>query len=1365
MSRSLRVRAEEELRAHLAAIVESSDDAIVSKDLNGIITTWNASAERLYGYTAEEAIGQPISMLTPADQADELLAIMDRLRAGERVDHYDTIHEAKDGRRLSISLRISPIRDSRGEIVGASAVGRDITDRKRAEQALAKELVDHKRLQEISCRLIPTDDVHTLYTQLLDSAIDIMQADRGTMQVLDGETGELCLLDARGMPKEVWEKFARVSPDARTSCAEALRRGERVIVDYLTDEPFAGTADARAHLDAEIRAAQSTPLLTRAGLLVGMLSTHWSQPPRLAERQLYLLDILARQAADLMDRARAEEALRESEQRLRLSSEQFETLLNQAPLGVYSVDSDFRIRQVNPPARTVFTDFPGGVIGRDFKEILHAMWTYERAEEIVRIFRRTLETGEPFHAAEFAEVRADRGVTEYYDWRTERIVLPEGRYGVVCYFRDISEQVNARLAVAESERRYRTLFESIDEGFCVVQMIYDDANKPFDCRFIEVNPAFETQAGLKDAVGRTLRELVPSIEPRWFETFGQVARTGEPIRFVDFSMSLGRWFDIDALRIGEPEQQRVAVLFTDITNRKQAEQKLRESEERLRLAKAAARIGIYDYDVATGTSVWDERTRAIWGVGDDEPVSYDLWLSSLHPDDRETTQAAFQAALDPNGDGIDCAEYRIINRNDGMTRWVHVTGRATFCDGNPMRLVGTAQDITERKAAEEQLRRNHETFFKLIQNSPFGVYIIDSQFQLRQVSAGAQKVFQNVRPLILRDLAEVLRGIWEEPFASEAIARFRHTLETGEPFVARDTTEKRHDISEVESYDWRIERITLPDGQFGVVCYFYDLSDIKRAEAEIRQRVGEAEEARRILQGIMEHVPEGITVADAPDVSIRMVSRHGLELVGRPPESLIGTPDSVHPETWGIFHADGKTLAGSEELPLTRAVRHGENVMNEEWLLRRSDGSHIPVLCSAGPIRDSQGTVVGGIIAWRDITERKRTEEALKLADRRKDEFLATLAHELRNPLAAIRIAIDVMGNSTDDPVQVSDMMAIIERQSSQLVRLIDDLLDVSRISRGTIALKRTAVDIAEVVAHVVESSRAFCEDKELDLSAALPEHPIVVDADPVRFAQVVTNLLHNACKFTQRGGRIRVSVERAGEDAVVRVADTGIGMPPEQLPRIFDMFAQVDEPGSNKAGGLGIGLSLARSILDLHGGTIEAKSDGPDTGSEFLVRIRALEGDAPQATTVRRHGPRIQPQRSATVQRIVAADDNADALDAVAQMLRMRGHEVQTAADGAEAFEMVRMHRPDIALLDIGMPGIDGYEVARRIRQEPWGREMLLVAMTGWGQQRDKQQAEEAGFDTHLTKPVDLEILERVLAARPTEAPAPAGAADGPAR
>jgi len=1190
---------ETDLRAHLASIVESSVDAIFSTDLDGIVLSWNAGARALFGHDGKEAMGQPIARLVGGPFGD-LPAILDRLRGPGRADFPGALLRAEGDHPVTVSLTISPIRDEIGDMSAISVVGRAVDGAASPQTGAEAELRVHKRVQEIAGRLIPTGEVRALYRDLIEAAIDITAGDRGTLQALDPATGELVLLEAVALSPDMQESFARVVPTTRTSCGAAILEGRRAIVDY-GDARTARTPEARVHLEAGIRAAQSTPLIARSGDMLGVLTTHWHDAQRLSEQQKSSLDILARQAADLLERAQAGNALRASERRERLRSEQLETLLDEAPMGVYLVDADFRIRQVNPPAEAVFEGIPD-LIGRDFAQVLRTFWGAERGAEVERIFRHTLETGEPHHFPEFAEFRQDLGVTEFYDWRVARITLPEGRPGVVCYFRDISDQVHARLAIAESEQRYRALFETMAEGFCILQVIFDEADNPVDYRYDEINPAFVEHTGMADALGRTIRELVPDIEPFWVEVYGRVALTGESMRLIDHAESMERWFDVEAFRIGKPEDRRVAVLFSDITEqraaeahrdalvaemdrqgrlydaivsgtpdliyvfdldyrfkfvnaallemwgrtreesigkglrelgyeewhaemhereiddvvatkkpirgevsfphatlgeriydyifvpvfdesgqvdsvagttrditeRKRAERALGESEERLRLAKAAAQLGIHDYDVVSGAVAWDHRTREIWGVDPEESITYEIWLEGIHPDDRALAEEALRQALDPDERADYAAEYRVIHRRTGEIRWAQVTGQPTFIGEDPIRLVGTVKDITERKL----------------------------------------------------------------------------------------------------------------------------------------------------------------------------------------------------------------------------------------------------------------------------------TDEALTEANRRKDEFLATLSHELRNPLAAIRTGVAVLRNSRNVPARVRRVTGIIDRKSAHLVRLIDDLLDVSRISRGIVQLERTPTDLSVLIDEAAADLAAEIGQQELDLLVSTPSDAVWAHVDPVRIEQVVQNLLHNARKFTPRGGTIRVAVEREDGEAVIRVADTGIGIRSGDLTRVFDMFTQMSGSQNEQSQGLGIGLALARSIVELHDGSIVATSEGAGRGAELIVRLPLAQDALSEESRRGESGPEEPRQQL----RILAAEDNEDVLDTLALVLRMDGHEVETAVNGGEALEKLRSYRPDVALLDIGMPVMSGYQVAREVRRESWGEGIRLIAMTGWGRDEDKKKAVEAGFDTHLTKPVEVEVLKSAL-------------------
>jgi len=403
------------------------------------------------------------------------------------------------------------------------------------------------------------------------------------------------------------------------------------------------------------------------------------------------------------------------------------------------------------------------------------------------------------------------------------------------------------------------------------------------------------------------------------------------------------------------------------------------------------------------------------------------------------------------------------------------------------------------------------------------------------------------------------------------------------------------------------------------------------------------------------------------------------------------------------------------------------------------------------PLRGPGGEVSGIFVEGSDVTERKRAEDALLQADRRKDEFLATLAHELRNPLAPIRHAARISKSPQATPAQVKWSQDVIERQVDHMSRLLDDLLEVSRITRGKLQLRRERIDLAESLAAAVETARPLIEARGHELVVVLPDTRIEIDADPVRFAQIVSNLLTNAAKYTDRGGKIRVAAERRGGDAVIRVADNGIGIAPELQPQLFEMFSQVTSVLDRSEGGMGIGLALTRGLVALHGGTIEAHSEGLGLGSEFVVTLPlAPKGKGVDAKAE----PTTHRPAGSTSVRVLVADDNRDSADGCATALELEGHDVQVAYSGADALRIAEDFKPHLALLDIGMPGMNGFDVARHIRASDWGTGILLVAVSGWGQEEDKRLAEEAGFDEHRAKPLDFAALEVLLIASAARRP-----------
>ena len=424
------------------------------------------------------------------------------------------------------------------------------------------------------------------------------------------------------------------------------------------------------------------------------------------------------------------------------------------------------------------------------------------------------------------------------------------------------------------------------------------------------------------------------------------------------------------------------------------------------------------------------------------------------------------------------------------------------------------------------------------------------------------------------------------------------------------------------------------------------------------------------------------------------------------------------------------------------------------------DGSERIADVTIQPIRDDAGRVLFLAPTGVDITDRRRVEaEREKLennlrelaanlseADRRKNEFLAMLAHELRNPLAPMSNAARALrlgGHEGESLRSASDML---ERQVRQMSRLVDDLLDMSRISRGRIELRKEPLELAPVVSHAVEAARALYRSMDHELTVTMPDAPMQLSADPTRLAQVIGNLLNNASKFTDRGGHVWLMVGKEGHEAVIRVRDNGIGIAQEHIPGLWEMFAQVDTSLERSRGGLGIGLTLVKTLVEMHGGTVQAQSDGLARGSEFTIRLPILSNTALPASSTGVSEPPLPTMR----RRVLIVDDSEDGAESLAMLLQLGGHETHVAHDGIEAIEAAEKLRPDVVLLDIGLPRLNGYEVCHRLRKEPWAKDLMLVALTGWGQEEDRHRSKEAGFDAHLVKPVDHDALLRLLASLP---------------
>ena len=623
-----------------------------------------------------------------------------------------------------------------------------------------------------------------------------------------------------------------------------------------------------------------------------------------------------------------------------------------------------------------------------------------------------------------------------------------------------------------------------------------------------------------------------------------------------------------------------------------SEEALRASEERLQLALSAGRSGAWDWDMSTDVAEVSPSYRELFGFAPGWPVTYDVWLNAVHPDDRERCRdygAAFFAGAQTDWR----LEFRIVTRHLGV-RWHRAIGRVyRDAQGKPVRFVGVSTDVTEEHHMLEALR--------------------------------------------------------------ESEARFR----------------------------------AMADG-LPLIIWVHD--------AEGRQQ---------------------------------FVNKTFLEYFGVAQAEMTG-------ERWQVLmHPDDGPAYASEFLAATRERRafHGEvRVRNAtgEWRTIESWGR--PRFSASGEFLGMVGTSV-------DVTDRRRMEHELREADRRKDEFLAMLGHELRNPLAAISAAMEVFRRMMPANDALQEVRASTERQAALLQRLVDDLLDSARISTGKIELRRKPVSMQQVLRAALDSSRSYIEARKHDLSIEQAGVPLFVAGDELRLVQVVSNILNNAARYTPEQGRISVVLERAGGDVVLRVIDNGIGIPGEMLDRVFGLFVQGTQP--TKAGpGLGLGLTLVKRLVELHGGTVEARSAGTGQGSEFVLRLPLADGDPPPATDQ----PATNAELAQRPKRIVVVDDNADAGAALARFLALLGHDVRQAANGREALEVVPDFKPQVVIVDIGLPDMDGHEVARRLRETYPDPQLRILAASGYVEPQPHADV-ASPFEHYFVKPIDLSRLQGLLA------------------
>ena len=1060
------------------------------------------------------------------------------------------------------------------------------------------------------------------------------------------------------------------------------------------------------------------------------------------EQDRLLLGVAANQTAIVIERRRAEQRLHEQQEWLQVT-------LASIGDGVIATDTQGRITFLNSVAEEL-TGWTSSEAGGKLLETVFSILNEQTRQTVENPVMRVLMDGRMVGLANHTILISKDGIERPIDDSAAPIRDAEGSMiGVVLVFRDVTAQRrteqyrNARLAVTEALGEGATL----EEAACgVLRAVCENLSWDVGCLWI-VNkegtslvcreswhrPNVQVNEFMTDSCDRTFKrgEGLPGrvwseSKSKWILEVAHDANFSravfaakvdlhsafacpiivgdQTLGVIEFLTKQLRQVDADLLEM----MGTIAGNVGQFIERKSAEDELRRSEREL-------------------ADFFDNATIGLHWVGPDGIIlkANQAELEMLGYNSKEYVGrriADFHADEEVIGDilkrlfaGEKLVEYAARLRcKDGSIKDVLIDSSGLFQDGGFVHTRCFTRDVTERKLAEAVAREQVQRTRTILESITDAFWSVDREWRFVYVNHKAEELLGRKREDLLG------KNFWEE-FAPAVGTEFEHAYHRA---VAENVAITFEAFYPPHDRWYEVHAYPSPDG---LSVYFRDDSQRRHAEAALR----ESEEKLRLLA---DTIPQLAWMAQ-PDGHIFWFNRQWYEYTGKRPEQMEG---------WGW-----QSVHDPEVLPNV-IERWKHSIVSGEpfemvFPLKGADEQFRPYLTRVNPLRDEEGSILYWFGTNTDISDIKQMEEALRDADRRKDEFLAMLAHELRNPLAPLRSSLQILKLPHVDTATVQETRDMMERQVDHLVRLVDDLLDVSRVMRGKIDLRREPVELATVLARAVETVQPLIETKGHRLEISLPPESLLLDADPIRLTQILSNLITNAAKYTEANGHLWLIGSREEDQAVLRVRDNGIGIAPYMLPHVFELFVQVDQAASRSQGGLGVGLTLTKNLVEMHGGSVTAHSLGLGEGSEFVIRL-----PLPDQKNLIPQEKRKQVQRKdahPTGYKLLVVDDNKDAAKTLAMLLRIKGHEVQVAHDGLSALEAAKTFLPTMIFLDIGMPGMDGYEVAQHLQQMPGLEQTVLAALTGWGQEEDRRRTEEAGFDHHLVKPLDGRQLEQLLA------------------